>query len=198
MKEVIQPYIDRGFVSYYLMTEKGQETNYNRIYPTIREECKWLIICDTDEYIYNRTSGQTLPDFLQTLDGNVSNVYLHWKMFSSSGLDKQPESIRTSFVQRWKEPEPPQKNIVQTANTLSVGIHSSEYKPGTQSITTDKLELNHYAIMSREYFEKVKMTRGDVNGGSYENIRDWTYFDKYDRSEKYDDELANLVHQAST
>jgi hypothetical protein len=46
--------------------------------------------------------------------------------------------------------------------------------------------------MSKEYFEKIKMTRGDVNSITFDNIRDWTYFNNYDTNEVYDDELANL------
>jgi len=112
-------------------------------------------------------------------------------------LDKQPESIRTSFVYRWKEPTATQKNIVQTANTISVGIHACQHEPGSQPTSLDNLALNHYAIMSREYFEKVKMTRGDATTDSLNSIRDWKYFGDYDKSEMMDDELAILVQQSS-
>lgn len=45
--------------------------------------------------------------------------------------------------------------------------------------------------MSRQYFEAVKMKRGD----SKDTIRDWDYFAWYDRmgSEVDDTELADLV-----
>jgi len=196
-KEVIQPYIDAGFITYFYMPEKGQETNYNRVYPAIRDECEWLIICDTDEYIYNRTAGETIKDRLQTLDKMTSHIALNWKMFSSSGHDKQPDSIRSSFQHRWNEPTETQKNIVQTANTTSVGIHSCQYESGSRPAKTDDLALNHYAIMSREYFEKVKMTRGDATTDSLNSIRDWKYFNDYDKSETKDDELAILVQQST-
>ena len=56
-----------------------------------------------------------------------------------------------------------------------------------------QLSLNHYAIMSREYFSKVKMTRGDADNQKVDNIRDWNYFDRYDHKEVEDEELKQLL-----
>ncbi len=57
------------------------------------------------------------------------------------------------------------------------------------------LSLNHYAIMSKEYFTTVKMTRGDAGGESHDNFRDMNYFHNYDYKEVIDTELKYLVEK---
>ena len=56
------------------------------------------------------------------------------------------------------------------------------------------LHINHYAIQSWNWFRDVKMTRGDVHVSQNENVRDRKYFDKYDRNDIEDNELA-LKHK---
>ena len=53
------------------------------------------------------------------------------------------------------------------------------------------LEINHYAIQSKEFWEKIKMTRGD----SYwvDNVRTWEYFNNYDYAEFQDLELCSIL-----
>ena len=47
--------------------------------------------------------------------------------------------------------------------------------------------IDHYRIRSREYFEKVKMTRGDSNIPGF--IRDWAYFAEQDANCSIEDRL---------
>ena len=75
-----------------------------------------------------------------------------------------------------------------------IGVHSSEYDDTKHAIyAPDEIALNHYAIMSKEYFKKVKMTRGDVATNQWNTIRDWNYFADYDNNEVEDNELVNLL-----
>ena len=46
--------------------------------------------------------------------------------------------------------------------------------------------------MSKEYFEKIKMTRGSADIAT--NPRDWNYFKERDFKEELDDELVNLMN----
>ena len=56
------------------------------------------------------------------------------------------------------------------------------------------IRLNHYPIQSQEFFEKVKMTRGDVLNKNVDNIRDKNYFDSYNKNASFkDDILKNLI-----
>jgi hypothetical protein len=46
--------------------------------------------------------------------------------------------------------------------------------------------------MSKEYFEKIKIQRGDASSSSSDSVRDWDYFNHYDYSEAVDTELADM------
>ena len=197
-KYKLLPYIKRGIVTYYYLPEKyKQSDHYNYVYKDrSKRECKWLIICDIDEYIYNRQKNDTIKDYLNRLDYNdTGSVLIHWTMFGSNGFVKQPSNIRKSFVYCSKNNNNKNfdyhKSIINTLHTYHLNVHDHKhnkniirYPPG--------LKLNHYAIMSVEYFQKVKMTRGDSYNINSENIRDMNYFHSYDKNEVLDDELKNL------
>lgn len=204
MKELIQNDIYNGYITYYYMPEKHKQIeHYNTVFSNIKNETKWLIICDADEYIYNKTPKKTIASYLNTLDNSINSVTLSWKMFGSSGLKIQPDSIRKKFLWRKKDYDPNDKNvknIVRTMHTDSLEIHEHIHKD-TDKIynirNPSELALNHYCIMSEEYFKEVKMSRGDVNTDKFETIRDMSYFEKYDKnsSEVKDEELKNLVEE---
>jgi len=197
MKQVIQKYINSGYVSYYFLPEKHvQVTNYNKVYQNIRNETQWLIICDADEYIYNRNKGYSILSYVSMLTDSINSIVLHWKMFGSSGHKEQPESIRKSFIWKSKNYHPNVKCIINTKNTPSLNIHTHNHESSpdnTYIISPNELALNHYAIMSEEYFRKVKMTRGAAD--RTDNVRDMGYYNKNDKeaSEIIDTELKNLV-----
>lgn len=197
-KRKLVKYIQKGQLQYFDMPEKHkQEEHYNHIYNSVaKQECKWLIVCDVDEYIYNRSKGKNIQDYLSTLDYNkVGQVLLNWKMFGSAGFEKQPAHIRDSFVLRKNDLDENTKCIVNTDIVNLLRIHKHDFKdPSAETITRPpELALNHYAIMSKEYFSTVKMTRGDVSTMAHENVRDWDYFTRYDFKEVYDDELKILL-----
>jgi hypothetical protein len=196
MKEVLNPYINDGYISYYYLDERNQQIkHYNTVYIEIRNQTKWLIVCDADEYIYNRNKEETILTYLNSIDYNtISAIELSWKMFGSSDYKTQPiNNIRTSFVWRQKELHTLIKNIINTKFTDSLEIHSHKYNGGTRIKDPPELALNHYAIMSEEYFKTVKVKRGAADGAENNNIRDMNYFNAYDHKEEYDDELKNLT-----
>jgi hypothetical protein len=47
--------------------------------------------------------------------------------------------------------------------------------------------------MSKEYFDKVKKTRGDVFKALHENVRDDAYFNRYDNNKVRETLLADQV-----
>lgn len=197
-KEILAEYIKSGIVSYFVFGGRHmQAESYNQIfYSFAQQQCKWLIICDADEYIYNTRRGGSIKGYLNTLDYNrISHVALQWKMFGSSGYETQPvDKIRTSFLWRQSAIHPNTKMIVNTSLTGRLHVHGHWHKPATESIQYPAdLALNHYAIMSKEYFGKIKMTRGDVNSVECDNVRDWKYFEEYDHKEFCDTELRDLI-----
>lgn len=196
MKEVLDPYIIEGYVSYYYLEEKHKQSyHYNTVYNKIKNDTEWLIICDVDEYIYNRNKNENIATYINEIDSNkISSIELNWKMFGSSDYKTQPiNNIRTSFTWRQKEVNNNIKSIISTKLTTKIIMHSHEYNGGDSIKNPTELALNHYAIMSEEYFKKIKMIRGDANNPAVENIRDMNYFNAYDHKEQFDDELKNLT-----
>lgn len=196
------PYIQEGYVQYFMKPEKHQqERHYNDVYSEVaRSECQWLIVCDCDEYVYHRQKGASVKDYLMNLPyDEVGMVTLNWKMFGSSGYVDQPRDIRTSFVHRASEIHQNTKVIINTKYVNVLHIHWHDMTEEKKVIyQPPELALNHYAIMSKEYFQNVKMTRGAADTMNYEHLRDWTYFEKYDTNDTYDGELAELVKLAAS
>jgi hypothetical protein len=70
-------------------------------------ECKkydWVMHVDLDEFVYARKQFKTIPEYLNTLNDTISQVYIPWKIFGSNGFntaDKlQPSSVIDSFTKR--------------------------------------------------------------------------------------------------
>jgi hypothetical protein len=196
-KNIIQRYVSKGLATYYYMDGKAKQAeHYNKVYnEKARSESKWLAVIDVDEFMYNRTKGKTIRDYVSELDYNkFGGARLQFKMFGSSDHVKQPNKIRESFLWRQKfEPTDtccPWKTIVNTKETEILSVHDhTASKPIKKDY--DDVIINHYQIMSKEYFEKIKMTRGDVAGS--DNRRDWNYFKERDFKDELDDELVNLL-----
>jgi hypothetical protein len=198
-KKILDEY--NNIISYYYLQGKEQENHYNYVFnKDIKNNCEWLIICDSDEYIYNKIPNESILTYINGIDDtNINSLQINWKMFGSSGFENQPKDIRKSFIYRQKDEATHIKQIIKTDNTHFLHVHYHEFNDYNKiTIKPLELSLNHYAIMSKEYFKKIKMTRGDVNTSDEKinNIRDWNYFEKYDHNEIIDDELLNLVKES--
>ena len=196
-KEVIQDVADRVTV---LPAPKvhAQSENYNTIgVPWLKENgVDVLAIIDLDEYMFG-TDGKNLKEHVVEIFGNEprpSQVSCNWVMFGSSGLDQQPESIRKSFTWRKDGIDDHVKSILWLNDLVNGGadVHRSVVK-GESIGCPGGIQLNHYLIQSKEFFGKVKMTRGASYTIEHENVRDWEYFKQYDYHHREDTLLKDLV-----
>lgn len=171
MADILREYPD--FVTVFHMPERHRQVeHYNTVYRIIRGHTEWLAVIDVDEYLFGKS--ESLHECMQKKQQTI-NYTVHWKMFSGSGHVKQPRSIRRSFVCCEPGEHINVKTIVCTKVSTKLAVHDT--KPSTDS---HDIQLNHYAIMSREYFEKVKMTRGDASSKKSESVRNWDYYEQYD------------------
>jgi hypothetical protein len=175
----------------------AQLEQYNTIaLPWLREYgADIVVVVDLDEYLFGkdrRTLREHIPDLFSGIN-YPSQILVPWTMFGSSDHQKQPESIRKSFVQKQSLPVfLKTKAILLLKDIDHIGIHFSWIR-GWADSGMGQLQLNHYSIMSKEYYAKVKMTRGDVASSKYESIRDWAYFDKYDFKDEKDTLLKDIL-----
>jgi len=196
--DIIKDLQQQGYpISLYIITEKhNQESKYRNIYDleNLPIRTKWLIICDLDEffYCYNSTIKNELHNY-----ENYSVIYSRWRFFGSENLEKHPEDIRTAIKHRKYELDRQGKYIIQPKNIKSeqLNIHHIERIKREHVIDlSDIFRLNHYNIQSKEFFEKIKLQRGDVNSDYYEKMRNWEYFEKFDKEANFEDnDLRNMI-----
>ena len=195
---ILQPYIDSGLVSYVYNEKKhNQEGNIRSMVDNydIKRNVKWLINCDLDEFFFGLKAP--LVDVIDDYE-QYDVIYTNWCMFGSNGLDKHPPDIRTAITARKEalHDDSVNKYIFQPAklhNTDNITVHSlsGDYRSIREN---ESIRLYHYPIQSREFFEKVKMTRGDVYTSNNESVRDWTYFDMFNGYvDTEDSTLRNIV-----
>lgn len=181
-----------------------QVEQYNALgLPWLRaRECEYAVVADIDEFFYvaptDNVSNKSLSlrdvivsDFES--DRGVSQISCNWLMFGSSGLERHPKGgVRLNFTLRASGFHPNKKSFVRVASLKRFIVHE-HHVLGTSKSCTKNVRLNHYAIQSREYFERVKMARGDVASANLDTYRDWNYFSAYNFAEVRDDILRDLV-----
>lgn len=161
----------------------------NAIYlHNIRNETEWVIICDVDEYIYSRKEYPQIRDFLKTIPQNIDKIWIPWKCFGSNGHITQPDKVIKSFTKRQAGISIKMehgkvicraKNLIKIlsgGNMADLSRHNSYYLCNMQLLSTikhaddiiledQKLHLNHYMLMSEEYYKNNKCVRGGGETG---------------------------------
>lgn len=161
-----------------------------------------MVVTDLDEYYFGK-DGRTLKDYINdifTKPNRPSGFTCGWSMFGSNGHDKQPASVREGFTKRWQENAEPENGIsgktIMLMSDLKDGRLSCQHIPdlnGERISCPEGLQINHYPIMSREYYNKVKKPRGDVYTPKHNSARDDDYFTRYDNNKVDDKNLADQV-----
>ena len=195
---------------------KGTQTYlFNKIYlQKIKSETEWIIFCDIDEYIYARNGNNQIMDALNKLPQNVEKIWLPWKCFGSNGNKNQPDNIIKSFTKRkvgYTKNEGLGKTICRTANLKEIctcghvvnlsknnimynanGQKLEDYNLDEENCKTLNLHLNHYMLMSEEYYLTVKSVRGGGESGltSKYDLNSFYNFDKH-HNDLNDNELVN-------
>jgi hypothetical protein len=224
-QEILEPYIKKKIVDLVVDSKKHSQIQHYEKFLNKYKKYKWLIICDFDEFIYARNGFNKITDYLNTLDSDISKVSVPWKIYGSNGFIRQPHEVIKSFNKRCIyngkiNPSMPDnklvfcKSIVRTNRLINFDIHDSTVSYGL-TISSDGgqniygvhsminetileksyLHLNHYAIQSKEWFNNIKATRGDVNSEIYDNFRNNEYFNRYDTNDIIDDELSNKIYK---
>ncbi len=150
----------------------------------IRKRVDWLMVADLDEFWFFRHARKFKIVLRQY--SVVDLVYTNWTMFGSGGFDRHSSSLRCDIVT--KRPKIAahaySKWLVRTSAMNcdhQFDIHKVWDIDARRVISDNvELQLNHYPIQSREYFAKIKMTRGDAFKAANDQVRDWAYFDRYD------------------
>jgi hypothetical protein len=216
---ILKKYIDSNKVVLNINKQRHtQAAHYNNYYlKTVKDNYDWVLVVDFDEFVYARNGFKTIKEYLKSLNENIAQVYIPWKLYGSNGLIKQPESVIRNFIRRQVhniKVKAETKTIVRCNKLKELSLHSSKITDGIEinatnniysniyknraSDTTSEdilkrsyLHLNHYRIQSWEWFKKVKMTRGSAFNIKADNMRNERYFKMLDHNDIIDNELAN-------
>jgi hypothetical protein len=182
----------------------------------IRKETEWLIICDVDEYIYARNDYIQIMDVLKTIPRNIEKIWIPWKCFGSNGHKDQPTSITKSFTKRQSSISIKIEHgkiicrakylikILSAGNNVNLSNHNTTYLSNCQIFDNVKhaddiileehnLHLNHYMLMSEDYYKYTKCSRGGGETGHTTDKFTMPAFYNMDKTfnEIEDTELAN-------
>jgi len=189
---------------YYHPTMHGhnqQLTMYNECIALFGHRHRWMAFLDADEFLEVR-GNNTLQEMLRDLDADpkVGALAANWRIHSSSGVLKRPESSRKAFVTCIENADPDHepnvghenehiKSIVKTElYQRPLNPHKFETKNNSQTvgengdvvdrlawrvpITHERISVHHYASKSREQFE-AKINRGNGMG----DPKSWAWWD---------------------
>lgn len=131
-----------------------QEEHYNEYYLNkVKTESEWVMVVDFDEFIYSRPPYRKISDYLRTLGGDVSQIYVPWKIYGSSGHLQQPDSCVDHFVMRTRYQttktngmvDPYKilvKTVTRTSRLVKMSIHCAVVMGGgSREITSDNRPL---------------------------------------------------------
>jgi hypothetical protein len=174
------------------MPTQPQTYLLNHVYLNkIKDETTWIIICDIDEYIYARNRCVQIMEVLKKLPPNVEKIWIPWKCFGSNGYTSQPKHVTSSFTKRQTDISVQMDrgkvicrtqnltNIISAGNEVELSQNNVYYlcngqrldqcKPNDPVFNALNLHLNHYMLMSEEYYSQIKCVRGGGNSGHATN-----------------------------
>lgn len=187
--QILGEYIESGYVTLFhndiheRYTGRQVDIN-NKYFLPVTKETQWIANIDFDEYLYSPKEID-IKNILRRFE-NVGVINVNWVWMNSCGHITQPSGIVRSFTKRCEHRKEVSfdiaghgngnvhltgtKCIANTRfNISSFSIHFISSSGGSCNLSTESSEsgpellINHYQLQSREYWEKVKMRRGDVN-----------------------------------
>lgn len=212
----IQSYIDSRKITLvkdpFRQKTCTQDVLYNKHFlSTIKKETAWIIVVDMDEYIYARNGFNTISEYLLSVPKDISKIVLRWKLFGSNNVISHPSKIIPNFTKRQSEEAyikysnpnilGHSKTIARTSCLVRILTHDKSMREGKATYSDYKLfkqaeyesakqflHLNHYTLLSLQYYKEIKINRGGGQGAIY----DLEKFSKQNRllNEVEDIELA--------
>ena len=200
--EILQPYIDKNIVSlfnadwtYYLGRQRDMYNTF--ILPKLKES-KWVLIEDLDEYMWSpeRINLNTVLNGCSEL----GQIQVNHTLFGSNMHINQPESIVKHFNRRsvncpCENEIGNRKYFINTSFEFTgLNIHHATFANSEDEMNKfiilgpEWFIMNHYCCQSREFWEKVKCTRGDSDHYIDRNERR-SDFNKYDLNDVEDNRL---------
>ena len=208
MKDVLQPYIDDGFVVYHTIQGKGKQMEaYNDAIKRYGDQCKYMAVIDCDEFLLPVDTNETLIDVIDRTfekDRYAGGVGVNWCLYGSSGIEEKTEGLVIErFLNRAQASFEKNVHIKSIVKPQTVKLfrnpHNPQYQRGFYTIDMEGhligsfyhqiasfcgLRINHYFCKSKqEWVDRRKIGRGD----KVDVVRKIDDFYAHDRNDVYDD-----------
>ncbi len=205
LKEILQPYIDAGIVTYKFYPGIGRQIEaYTDAFKSYRFFCRYMAFIDADEFIFpqNNKSIVEVVDEIFKDKPDMCALNISWVMYGSNNLETADYSkgVLERFTRRAVQLS---KSVKTIANPRRINYlttpHYMEYFSGNFDIGQNDLDertkiskeiiINHYKLKSREeYFNKIANKSYDASYGT----QDYYNADKFtheEDNETFDDSI---------
>ena len=205
-KEVLQPYIDAGLVTYIFYPGKvSQIPVYNAAVRDFKFFCRYIAFIDADEFIFphSKPTITEVTDEILADNPKAAALGINWRLFGSNGQEKADYS--RGVLERFTARDANLNNHVKTiADPRKIKFlsnpHYAVYFKGYFSVdengriftgpfneekTADKISINHYHTKSREEYEK-KIALGRPTVLATRTMED---FASHDLNDVFDDSI---------
>ncbi len=186
---VLEPYIEQGLVElidwpYKPLEHKNwvdvQCRAYNTLIDNRGRDSFWMAIIDTDEFIVP-VENEDIPSFLKDYE-EFGGIGINWQLYGTSNIYRIPSNQPLIETLTYKAPEKHPlncfvKTIFQPKKITKVKKpHHCKYKKGffhvtenkepfpenkslTETVSIDKIRINHYTYRDEEFFYTEKRRR---------------------------------------
>jgi hypothetical protein len=204
-------------ISYFSVpdeTERPQLAVYQYCYKNFGDQHDWMAFIDGDEFLFSPNSINISNQLAAySMDKRIGAIGAYWICFGSSGHQDEPQGL-IKDIYRWRsmldfKENKHFKSIVKGKNALNFSVMQNSHYFNTSKITFDtkmrvlehgivehdpcydRLQINHYATQSREFYTKFKMKSGAADGNR-QLVRGEDWWLKYDKNDVWDDSIAHL------
>jgi glycosyltransferase involved in cell wall biosynthesis len=201
-----------GIVTHRTQRTGGDVSPQNAAYADAlaKSQTDWLCFLDADEFLVLKKDA-TVAEFVDGFDESVSAIAVHWRVFGSSGrrvFNSDPVIERfTMATDKDHSLNTHFKSLVRPRHVEWMAAHQARLRSGNyvdsagapierenlgrcRPVATERAQVNHYCVKSREEFEwKKKRGTADrvLNDPLKYTSRDAAnFFDFHDRNENED------------
>ena len=209
MKEILQPYINAGIVTYIFYPGKAKQMEaYNDAVKKFRFYCRYMSFVDADEFILpksNRSITEVADEILSNCRDIVAALFVQWSLYGSNGEEKADytRGVLERFTRRKNELQNSVKSITNPRRInylwtphypicISENFNVGDYEftrsfPDIGYTIADKIIMNHYHCKSKEeYLSRKSGNRASV-AEKRKNVDD--LFRSHDCNDVFDDSI---------
>lgn len=209
--EIVKKYAGGGLDYIYFPGSVRQLDAYNVALHRYRNQYRYMMFLDCDEFIYSDGDLRTDIDILFRQRDDTGGLSVFQLLYGDSGHKERPEGrVLEEYLWRAKDESPVNCQI----KTISIPIRTFAYvyphypilrhgyrrydEKGRQMVilgdynfTAEHIRINHYMTKSQEdWAEKVSRGKADLN-----EKRDMEELDYWNQNDVYDDRLLRKIRQ---